>query len=162
MSRELQSANHRHRIRLVRTNWLICSMTFSSQVMTLTWGQILMLTFLGQRIYHSMARQAKDVGVLIIIILSLLSSKFLPENDFVHLRLFYFVWPLEAKQWTWGQIWLPATDRKGNELAFAFFCSVLAPLVHKVERLEEKISKLSRLGKIDLYLSLVNWPLTWT
>ena len=42
-----------YRVCLVETHRLICNMTFSGKVMTLTWGQIFNLTFQGQIIVHS-------------------------------------------------------------------------------------------------------------
>ena len=50
---QLERWKHHRCVQADDTDRLICNMTFSGQVMTLTWGQIFNMTFQGQIIYHS-------------------------------------------------------------------------------------------------------------
>ena len=77
---KLRASNYLQCVGLVETNRLMSSMAFSSQVKTLTSGQISNLIFLRHTWFHA-AQQGKDVGVSITI-MSLLSHKLFQENDF--------------------------------------------------------------------------------
>ena len=50
---QLERWKHHRCVQADDADRLICNMTFSGQVMTLTWGQIFNVTFQGQLIYHS-------------------------------------------------------------------------------------------------------------
>ena len=51
---EIETPFDVYRVCLVNADRMICNMTYFGQVMTLTWGQLLNLTFWGHIIYHSM------------------------------------------------------------------------------------------------------------
>ena len=51
---EIETPFDVYRVCLVNADRMICNMTYLGQVMTLTWGQILNLTFRGHIIHHSM------------------------------------------------------------------------------------------------------------
>ena len=53
-----------HCVRLTQTHRLICNMTSSGHFVTLTWGQILTLTFQGHQLYHSTRLNARNTMVL--------------------------------------------------------------------------------------------------
>ena len=50
---QLERWKHHRCIQADHADQLICNMTFSDQVMTLTWGQIFNMIFQGQIIYYS-------------------------------------------------------------------------------------------------------------
>ena len=50
---QLEGWKHHRCVQAKDTDRLICNITFSDQVMTLTWGQIFNVTFQGKIIYHS-------------------------------------------------------------------------------------------------------------
>ena len=99
--------------------------------MTLTWGQLLELTFLGRIIYVPFyaARKEKDVGVQIIL-LYVLSRTLLLENDLFMFRPFLPFWPVEAQQLTWGRKWRHIKNGAGQqEMGYRLFFSTLLSLL---------------------------------
>ena len=85
---------------LDNTDRLICNMTFSGVVMTLTLGQLFKMTFYGQIIVHSTPRRKEhDAGKINV---PFLSQKLLPKNR----KNDYFssVCPPEATPLILGQI----------------------------------------------------------
>ena len=60
----IQASKQHHCVSLVNTNRMICNVTYLSQVMTLNWGQISFLTFLGHGIHHSTRLEALNTMVV--------------------------------------------------------------------------------------------------
>ena len=58
---QLDRWKHHRCVQVDDTNRLICNMTCSDQVMTLTWGQTFNMTFQGQLIYHSMRLYTREI-----------------------------------------------------------------------------------------------------
>ena len=98
---------------------LICIITLSSQLMTLTWVQLSKLNGLGQILYHSMPLEEKNVCVRFFFYLSW-ANKYLRDNDFKPFWPLCSFCPVEANWLTWGQIWRLIMDVNVNGLPFAF------------------------------------------
>ena len=84
------------------TDRLICSMTLSDQVMTLTWGQIFKHDlWLYYSSFDASWQEKHDAGTTLMIVMYLLSQKLLPENFFFEKRLFSVFALLRSNCWFW-------------------------------------------------------------
>ena len=91
--------------------------------------------------------------MLVYEILSYLSWVVSYWKKIIHTFLTILSFSLQDKQLTFSTIGWHAPDRAGNELSFAFFHAAIFPLVHRLECLEGKISKLSKIGNISPLLT---------
>ena len=123
-------------------NRLICIMICLGQVMTLTWGQNLNLTFSGYIIYHSTRLDKRNIKTSWWLNYSpseIMSEVMLKKLFEAKLSIFFISWPLEVKLLIWGQIWRHTSGRAVNGPSFTFLCAALALLVHELERLKLRI-----------------------
>ena len=126
---------------------LICNMTFSGQVMTLTWGQIFNVTFQGQLIYHSTRLDKRNTmpvkWMCLYWVKSYYRKIFIAKNGY-----FWSFCSLEAKPLTLDQIWGQIGERALKELSNALLRSTVSLLVPE---LCASLSKNVEIGQI--------WPL---
>ena len=102
---------------LVNTLRLICNL---GQAVTLTWGQILTLTFQVMLYMFRcfLTRQTRWCQNYCSIISN---TEVIIENCFAQNAVFDLSWPLTLKRLILGEIWRHLSERAFQELSFAFF-----------------------------------------
>ena len=116
-------------VQLDDTDRLICNMTLSGQVMTLTWGQIFKLTFQGQVIVHSMRLDERNTMLVKASSYKAWVKSYCKKTVSEKIGYFCSFCPLQAKPLTLGQIWENYSERALIGLSNALFRGAVALLV---------------------------------
>ena len=156
---QLELWKHHRCVQADDADRLICNMTFSGQVMTLTWGQFFNMTFQEQIIYHSMRLDERNMMMAkemlcLYWVKSYYRKKcfFLQKNGY-----FWSVCSLEAKLLILDQIWGHTSERALKELSNALSRSTVALLVPELSAsLSKKCWNMPNLTFGDLW-----WPDLW-
>ena len=117
----IQPSKQHHCISPVNTDRMICNMTYLGQVMTLIWGQILFLNFLGHIKHHSTRPDELDTMVVKSLTYTFGVQSYNRKTKSSKFGHFDLSWPLEAKPFTWGPIWEHTKERSVKGLSNAFF-----------------------------------------
>ena len=122
-----------HCVRLTQTHRLICNMTSSGHFVTLTWGQILTLTFQGHQLYHSTRLNARNTMVLKeMLCRHWFTSYSRKKNVFDKTSYVWNFWLIQPKLWDLAQFWWNNGERASSELSFAFFGFALSIIVSEI------------------------------
>ena len=157
---KIQAPKHVHCVCLVKTDRLICNMTFSGQVMTLTWGQISNLTFWGQTIYHSTRLDQTNTMVCELFLCHIWNTSYCRKTISMKNGYFDLAWPLEAKPLTWPKNGWHQLHWELKELSNVFFRAFLALLVSELKRI--CCMNMPKFRKFWSFWPLVTSFLTWS
>ena len=105
---------------------LICYMTFSGQVMTLTWGQIFNMTFQGQITYHSTRLDKRNTMMAKEIVCLYWVKSYYRKTFIAKTGCFWSFCSLEAKPLILDQIWGHISEKALKELSNALLRSTVA------------------------------------
>ena len=150
-------------VQLDDTDRLICNMTLSGQVMTLTWGQIFKLTFQGQVIVHSMRLDERNTMPVKVSSYKAWVKSYCRKTVSEKNRLFLQFLPSAGKTVDVRSN-LRELLRKGVnraiECAFPRRCSSIGSRVMRW-LLGNFRHSTWKSAKFCLQWPLVTWPLTW-
>ena len=143
---QLERWKHHTCVKADDADRLICNMTFSGHVMTLTWGQIFIMTF--QIIYHSTRLDKRNTMLAREILCLYWGKSYYRKTCVAKTCYFWSFCSLEAKPLILDQIWDHISERRLKELSNALSRSTVALLVPE---LCASLSKNVEIGQI--------WPL---
>ena len=114
---------------LVNTLRLICNL---GQAVTLTWGQILSLTFQGHAIHVSMRLDEANMMVSKLLLYHFKQRSYHWKTVSLKNAVFDLSWPLTLKRLILGEIWRHLSEIAFQELSFAFFRFGVAIIVPEI------------------------------
>ena len=141
---------------LVNTLRLICNL---GQAVTLTWGQILTLTFQGHAIHVSMRLDEANTMVSKLLLYHFKHRSYHWKTVSLKNAVFDLPWPLTLKRLILGEICRHPSERAFQELSFAFFGFGVAIIVPEI--MAGIPDKTIIFRKFDLWWPLLTSILTW-
>ena len=141
---------------LVNTLRLICNLR---QAVTLTWGQILTLTFQGHAIHFSMRLDEANTMVSKLLLYHFKHRSYHWKNCFAQNAVLDLSWPLTLKRLILGEICLHLSEGAFQELSFAFFGFGVAIIVPEI--MAGILDKTIIFRKFDLWWPLLTSIFTW-
>ena len=140
---------------LVNALRLICNL---GQAVTLTWGQILTLTFQGHAIYVSMRLDEANTMVSKLLLYHFNHRSYHWKLSLKN-AVFDLSWPLTLKRLILGEICPHPSERAFQELSFAFFRFGVAIIVPEI--MAGIPDKTIIFRKFDLWWPLLTSIFTW-
>ena len=119
-SEEIETCERSHCVSLIKTLRFICNMTYLGHHVTLTWGQILTLTFQGHTIHLSMRRDEANTMVSKSLLYHFKHGSYHRGTVSLKNAVFDLSWPLTPKPLILGEIWRLPGERAFQELSIAF------------------------------------------
>ena len=141
---------------LVNALRLICNL---GQAVTLTWGQILTLTFQGHAIHVSMRLDKANTMVSKLLLYHFKHRSYHWKTVSLKNAVFDLSWPLTLKRLILGEIWRHLSERAFQELFFAFFGFGVAIIVPEI--MAGIPDKTIIFRKFDLWWPLLSSIFTW-
>ena len=141
---------------LVNTLRLICNL---GQAVTLTWGQILTLTFQGHSIHVSMRLDEANTMVSKLLLYHFKHRSYHWKTVSLKNAVLDLSWPLALKRLILGEIWRHLSERAFQELSFAFFGFGVAIIVPEI--MAGIPDKTIIFRKFDLWWPLLTSIFTW-
>ena len=141
---------------LVNTLRLICNL---GQAVTLTWGQILTLTFQGHAIHVSMRLDEANTMVAKLLLYHFKHRSYHWKTVSLKNAVFDLPWPLTLKRLILGEICRRSIERAFQELSFAFFGFGIAIIVPEI--MAGIPDKTIIFRKFDLWWPLLTSIFTW-
>ena len=135
---------------------LICNL---GQAVTLTWGQILTLTFQGHAIHVSMRLDEANTMVSKLLLYHFKHRSYHWKTVSLKNAVFDLSWPLTLKRLILGEIWRHLSERAFQELSFVFFLFGVAIIA--LEIMAGIPDKTIIFRKFDLWWPLLTSILTW-
>ena len=118
--KELETWEWSHCVSLIKTRRYICNMTYLGHHVTLTWGQILTLTFQGHAIHVSMRLDEANTMVSKSLLYHFKHGSYHRNTVSLKNAVFDLSWPLTPKPLVLGEIWRHLSERAFQELSIAF------------------------------------------
>ena len=103
--REVETWEWSHCVSLIKTHRYICNMTYLGHHVTLTWGQILTLTFQGHAIHVSMRLDVANTMVSKSLLNHFKHGSYRRNTVSLKNDVFDISWPLTPKPLVLGEIW---------------------------------------------------------
>ena len=118
--KEIETWEWSHCISLIEAHWYICNMTYLGHHVTLTWGQILTLTFQGHAIHVSMRLDEENTMVSKSLLYHFKRGRNHRKTVSLKNAVFDLWWPLTPKPLVLGEIWRHCSERAFQGLSIAF------------------------------------------
>ena len=141
----------------VNTLRLICHL---GQAVTLTWGQILTLTFQGHAIHVSMRLDEANTMVSKLLLYHFKHRSCHWKTVSLINAVFDISWPLKLKRLILGEIWRHLSERAFQELSFVFFFGFGVAIIVP-EIMAGILDKTIIFRKFDLWWPMLTSILTW-
>ena len=109
-----------HCVSFIKTHRYICNMTYLGHYVTLTWGQILTLTFQGHAIQASMRLDEANTMVSKSLLYHFKHGSYHRKTVSLKNAVFDLSWPLTPEPLVLGEIWRQLSERAFQELSIAF------------------------------------------
>ena len=119
--KEIKTWEWSHCVSFIKLHRYICNMTYLGHHMTLTWGQILTLTFQGHAIQFSMRLDEANTMVSKPLLYHFKDGSYHRKTVSLKNAVFDLSWPLTPKTLVLGEIWRHFSERAFQELSIAFF-----------------------------------------
>ena len=118
--KEIETWEWSYCVFLIKTHRYICNMTYLGHHVTLTWGQILTLTFQGHAIHVSMRLDEANTMVSKLLLYHFKHGSYHRKTVSLKNAVFDLSWPLTPKPLVLGEIWRQLGERAFQELSIAF------------------------------------------